>query len=240
MGNPRGNPRPITLNGVTKNVKEWAETLGIHETTMHRRFKTMSVEQALSLPAYGIHAVRKSQNRPCNTCHQPKAPTDFYKGHARCKDCYKTKVRKAQQEKDPCIIRAWKRRYNRSHPQEMARNTSKYRTLKSALPYTFTLAEEAFCRAYFNYACACCGNEEGFLWTIAMDHFIPVTSLQCPGTIATNMIPLCHGVGGCNNTKNNKDPEQWLVQHLGKRRAHQVLQKIYGYFAIVSMQQQAS
>lgn len=139
--------------------------------------------------------------------------------------------------------RAAEHRFAQRHPEQVKikkrRLSVRYYLRKRArnhgLAATFTRADEAFCRAYFHYACAVCGNEEGFQWTIAMDHWIPLSSDDCPGSIATNMIPLCHGVRGCNNTsKRHKLPETWLIERFGPRKASQILKKIRAYFDLVS------
>ena len=36
--------------------------------------------------------------KTCNTCGEDKSPDDFYKGHAKCKICYRKKVRRYRQE----------------------------------------------------------------------------------------------------------------------------------------------
>ena len=136
--------------------------------------------------------------------------------------------------------RARIQRWRTAHPEVDRHNNQIRRTRKHALPFFFSLNEEAFCRSYFHYACAVCGNEEGFQWTIAMDHWIPLKATDCPGTLAANMIPLCHGRGGCNNSKKNKDPEPWLIKRFGPSKARHILKKIHSYFATVAMQEQAS
>jgi hypothetical protein len=52
------------------------------------------------------------------------------------------------------------------------------------------------------------------------------------------MIPLCHGVGGCNNSKKDKDPETWLIARVGKRKAATILKRIRAYFALVAPKEQ--
>lgn len=125
--------------------------------------------------------------------------------------------------------RAW----TKAHPEKANVHTRKRKAAKLRLPSTFTDAERTFCRAYFNYACAVCGKEEGFQWIIGLDHWIPLKSPVCPGTVALNMIPLCHGKDGCNNKKGRKDPRQWLIEQFGTRKAAKILKKIEAYFAIV-------
>ena len=80
------------------------------------------------------------------------------------------------------------------------------RARRAALPDTFTETEANFMLTYWHFCCAICGNQRGFFWSLAHDHWIPLASPQCPGTIAENIIPLCHGQGGCNNSKADKDP----------------------------------
>jgi hypothetical protein len=114
------------------------------------------------------------------------------------------------------------------------------RTRVQELPATFTPEDEAFMLQYWSYACAACGNQNGFEWFLALDHWIPVKSPECPGTIATNMIPLCHGTGGCNNSKHNLPPEEWLVRRFGARKAKAIAKKVQEYFAIVQARQETS
>jgi hypothetical protein len=102
-----------------------------------------------------------------------------------------------------------------------------------ALPNTITPQDWIYTLDYFNGCCAVCGRPAGLWHTMAMDHWIPVTSPLCPGTIPTNIIPLCHGIDGCNNSKHNYDAVEWLNGKFGKRKAKQILERINAYFGIV-------
>lgn len=73
--------------------------------------------------------------------------------------------------------------------------------------------------------------------TAAMDHWIPVNSPDCPGTVATNMVPLCQGKNGCNNSKADRNPEDFLVSALGKRKASKKIEEINRYFRAVEEKQ---
>lgn len=86
---------------------------------------------------------------------------------------------------------------------------------------------------YWHHACAVCGNQDGFFWTLADDHWIPITSPHCPGTVATNMIPLCDGQGGCNTLKRNKDARAWLATRYTPAQAKRILKSIETYFTVV-------
>jgi hypothetical protein len=145
-------------------------------------------------------------------------------------------------------LAAKKRAYRSEHPEEMAARTAQYqqehpeairlysarrRARKLALPDTFTAAERQFMLDYWHHACAVCGNQEGFFWTLADDHWVCITSPVCPGTVAENMIPLCHGRGGCNNSKHDADPQDWLISRVGPVKAKRILKAITTYFATV-------
>lgn len=129
--------------------------------------------------------------------------------------------------------RAYHQAWTKTNPEKANAHGRKRKTVKRGLPSTFTYVEQAFCRQYFQYACAACGHEEGFHWTIALDHWIPLKADTCPGTTSLNMIPLCHGRGGCNNSKGTKDPVVWLNTRFGPRKATQILTKIAAYFEVV-------
>ena len=66
-----------------------------------------------------------------------------------------------------------------------------------------------------------------------MDHWIPASdpSPDNPGTVPTNIIPLCHGIDSCNQSKSNKSAATWLTERYGPRKAAVILTRIEGYFA---------
>jgi hypothetical protein len=51
-----------------------------------------------------------------------------------------------------------------------------------------------------------------------------------------NILPLCHGVGGCNNAKGKKHPEAWLSERLGHTAAKRKLKEIHDYFSYIQYQ----
>ncbi|MCC6615534.1 MAG: hypothetical protein IT320_18820 [Anaerolineae bacterium] len=108
---------------------------------------------------------------------------------------------------------------------------------KRGLPSTFTAEQARFALDYFHNSCAYCGRQFHDLFnerTLAFDHFIPLASPDCPGTTAGNMLPVRHGVDGCNTSKGARDPEVWLIEHFGKRKACEIKAHILSYFEIVS------
>lgn len=107
---------------------------------------------------------------------------------------------------------------------------------KHGLPSDFTTEQQRFALDYFHHACAYCGRQFHDLFnerTLAFDHFIPLSSPECPGTTVTNMLPSCHGIDGCNTTKNSIPPHEWLIRRFGKRKSREIIARIEAYFDVV-------
>jgi len=100
----------------------------------------------------------------------------------------------------------------------------------------FSKKQREFAIQYFNGCCATCGRQLYDLFgerKLHFDHWIPLTDPKCPGTVATNMVPLCGGIGGCNNSKHAADPHTWLRRRFGPRKAREIEARIETYFSIV-------
>jgi hypothetical protein len=107
----------------------------------------------------------------------------------------------------------------------------RYYSKKKTLPYDFVLSDWHRALTYFNNRCAVCGRPlNGLFHKAAMDHWIPISSPECPGTLVTNIVPLCHGNNGCNNSKGDKLPLEWLKEKYSRRKAKIVLNRITTYF----------
>lgn len=98
------------------------------------------------------------------------------------------------------------------------------------LPNTLTATEWQYALDYFGGCCAVCGRPLGLWHTLVPDHWIPLANPNCPGTVAANIVPLCNGQDGCNQSKRDKDAHEWLVETYGKKRARIILSKIADYF----------
>jgi len=139
--------------------------------------------------------------------------------------------------------------YHRSHRSERLEYGSKYyqqhkndphireqsrkivqtrRTRKQALPATFTVDDWKRSLDYFNNCCAVCGRPQGLWHKLAQDHWISLS--KGGGYTPENVVPLCHGIEGCNNQKGNREPELWLVEKYGKRKANKIIKHIQSYF----------
>ncbi len=101
---------------------------------------------------------------------------------------------------------------------------------KRGLPDTFTQQDWERALEYWNHRCAVCGRPRGLWHTLAADHWIPLTAPDCPGTVPTNIVPLCHGEVGCNNSKGKKMPDAWLEERLGQKAGFQKGVEIDAYF----------
>jgi hypothetical protein len=124
-------------------------------------------------------------------------------------------------------MKAWRR----AHPEKIAAKNQRRRARKQGLPNTWTTAQCDFMLEYWHHSCAACGNAKGLLWTLAFDHWIPLASAQCPGTVATNMVPLCNGNFSCNSTKSDLDAHEWLFKRFGAKKAVKIEKAIAIYFA---------
>jgi 5-methylcytosine-specific restriction endonuclease McrA len=128
------------------------------------------------------------------------------------------------------------REWKKAHPDRCNLSTQKYAARKLGLPDTLTPDQWRFALDYFNGCCAACGRQLKDLFgthRAAMDHWIPLVNPSCKGTVADNIVPLCHGINGCNNSKGEKEAPQWLVERFGKRKAAKISQRITAYFSLV-------
>src|SRR5258708_28558449 len=130
--------------------------------------------------------------------------------------------------------RIYSSRYSKENPQKQNIRTHRRRARRCSLPDTFTFEQWMYCLAFFDNRCAVCGRPIGLWHTLTQDHWIPLSNPNSPGTISTNIIPLCHsrkdGEFGCNNMKYNRDALEWLTDKYGLRRAKQIADRIQAYF----------
>jgi hypothetical protein len=200
--------------------------------------------------------------QPCQECHKAngRAYAATHRPEAKIRSAAWVKANPTKQRNRVAIWRAKNPQKARDYPNKAraadpqkardqvnarhAANPMIARTIKIRrrarqrnLPDTFTMNDHAFMLQYWHHTCAICGNEEGFFWTLALDHVIPLSSPICPGTIATNMLPLCHGTGGCNNSKHSKDMHTWLLSRYSVKKVRQIEKAIAVYFDVVRQRQ---
>lgn len=215
-------------------------------------------------------ALEDSSIKKCTVCGEVKpATTEFFREitsrgkrtlNAKCRDCVSKQKREYRQLNHERIIeenREWKRR----NPGRVYETTREYRqrnlarvrkqkkvanhrreARKRGLPNTLTTMQWQRALDYFGHRCAICNRSQGLWYTLAADHWIPLTDPRPGnlGTAATNILPMCHskkgGIGTCNLSKGKKDPLEWLYSRFPKKEADAILERIEAYFIWVRQQ----
>lgn len=169
--------------------------------------------------------------------------SDYTKQRYVTDEAYKQKILQASAVRyaDP-VKREHKRANDNRHYHNEGKAVHKAgvhrrRSREKNLPNTLTATEWERCLTYFDNCCAVCGKRADFWTIIALDHWIPISSPDCPGNVATNVVPLCHAKPGvpsgepaCNLSKHHKLPQQWLIHRFGEQAAKEILQRIETYF----------
>lgn len=119
------------------------------------------------------------------------------------------------------------RRYRKDNVDKSRVNSQRRRARKRLLPDEFTAADWQIALDYFGGGCAVCGRQPGLWHTLAADHWIPLS--KGGPTTPDNIVPLCHGTGGCNNSKNDSLPANWLIEKFGKRKGRAILKRIEAF-----------
>lgn len=174
---------------------------------------------------YTSKRLRFGLYRTCKECTALRA-SEYRKTHLETIKRSKDRSREKNREN----IRESSRKSRRLHSDTSKTAYHRYVTRKRGLPCAFTTSDWRESLKYFGNCCAVCNRPRGLWHTLAMDHWIPLTSPDCPGTVPSNIIPLCHGVKGCNNQKNNRSAAEWLTAKFGPRRANKILSRINAYF----------
>lgn len=150
----------------------------------------------------------------------------------------------AQEHRDH--LREYRRKYHQLHRDEqrakavlrqatpigkaaVVADRHRRRARERRFPASFTPQDWLVAVAYFDGCCAVCGRPPGLWHKLSADHWIPLTSPDCPGTVPWNIVPLCHGVDGCNNQKNDRNADEWLVAKFGKRKGRAIQKRIEDY-----------
>jgi hypothetical protein len=219
---------------------------------MYQQTRDILMQLSLDLPPMHV----------CPQCQIPKplTPEYFYRNRTKplgfeyaCKVCQKPKNTssrrgKYQESKHRWYIanrehklaqgRAWKA----AHPEDPAKHSARWQAWASqhrkrtdhnrrVQQLDRQSIEQAF--AAWGFACTVCSRAAAPGRLLALDHWIPLTRGGPP--VATNRLPLCHGIDGCNNSKADKDPWQWLTEKLGPNAAAEKLEAINVYFASIHL-----
>ncbi len=125
------------------------------------------------------------------------------------------------------------RRWRKRHPTKNRIRNLRYKTRKRCLPNTLTNRQWQGCLEYWGYRCAVCGRKAENGLKLSTDHWIPLAHFLCPGTVVHNIVPLCIGPGGCNNSKNSHVPSLWLLKKYDILTALNIMLKVEAYFNYV-------
>jgi len=181
--------------------------------------------------------------KKCSKCGEEKPATTeyFYRSKSgkyglcgRCKTCRIEDGRRWYEENREVACERHKRWHVENREIRRA-IVHRYLARKRNLLANWTRQDETYTLEYWNYSCPICGRYinyevEDDSYSLAFDHWIPLASDDCIGTIPSNMLPMCHGLNGCNNSKGAKDGEVWLIETLGEAAAYEKLQEIYDFF----------
>lgn len=126
-------------------------------------------------------------------------------------------------------IRQRDRQYRENNPVVIRlRNRSRKINLRYSVGQ-FCQHDWEHCLNYWHNACAVCGATASENLIIAADHWIPLN--RGGRTDRANIVPLCHGINGCNNRKNSHMPLDWLTNQFGAEVASAKANAVAEYFA---------
>lgn len=145
----------------------------------------------------------------------------------------KLEVSRAYRKRNPGQNTPTATKWRNANPDSTRAIKLRRRAKERGLPDGFTAGDWQYALVYFEGRCAVCSRPPGLWHTLAADHWIPITAPDCPGTVPQNIVPLCHGMEGCNNSKSNRDPSEWLTSRVGSSKAQNILERIAQYFKTV-------
>lgn len=167
----------------------------------------------------------------CKACNSARNKSYFDRNYFKIK-----KVGLLYRLRNKTKIAAKNKEWSRLNLQRKLINNQRRKARLNELPDTFTESDWNYAISYWNGCCATCGRPLNDLFgthKAAMDHWIPLQSPDCPGTVAWNIVPLCHGIDGCNNRKRDTNPPEWVLQTFGKSKGKLILKAIDRYLALV-------
>lgn len=216
----------------------------MNDTIPQKRCTKCREEKPATNEYYNVDKKRKDGLYPqCKVCRQkirvdkralnPEKIAEYHRNYFQQNRAYLVEYHQNYNKENATYLSEHKRKY-RQENKHLSRNSShRRRARERCLPQEFTVKDWQNCLEYWHGCCAVCGRQFNNLFgthTAAADHWIPVNHPDCPGTIPANIVPLCHGRGGCNNRKQNRNAEQWLKEMFGKTKAASILKRIQAYF----------
>jgi 5-methylcytosine-specific restriction endonuclease McrA len=135
----------------------------------------------------------------------------------------------ANANKDRLAVQGRKRvaAWSKENPGKRRAAENRRRARRKQLPDAFTLKDWHTALRYFNDCCAVCGQHlNGMFHGNHQDHWVPLASPDCPGTVPCNIVPLC---SDCNLSKSAKPPAEWLIDKFGPRKGKAILRRVEAF-----------
>lgn len=178
---------------------------------------------------YIANKERVAERNAANKDHRAKYKRDWHAAHKEHAAEYHRKYAQTHNESITEQVRKYRQTTIGKVLQKAA--TNRRRARKRALLGTMTGADWQIALDYFGGHCAVCGRPPGIWHTLSADHWIPLS--KGGPTTPDNIVPLCHsikdGENGCNNSKYNRDPDEWVISKFGKRKGKMILKRIESY-----------
>jgi hypothetical protein len=134
--------------------------------------------------------------------------------------------------KNQSVIKQYMDRWKTENDPRLRAERISRRAEVRGLASDFIADDWRFALSYFEGNCAACNRPlYGLFHTVAADHWIPLSDPTCPGTVPSNIVPLCCGKDGCNESKGNNNPEQWVIAKFGHVHGREILAKIQDFFS---------
>jgi hypothetical protein len=181
-------------------------------------------------------AVHNAWNKEWRKNNPDKVKESKKRDYEKHKDKRKATMRRSY-PKNKAAIMARGKEWKKAHPEVVNINTHKRLARKKGLPFQFNNKDWERCLDYWDNRCAICGREISETHLLAKDHWIPMFDKRPdnPGTVPTNIIPVCHGrkqakCSGCNENKWKFDPEKWIRSQYPPDEADAIIKRIHDYF----------
>ena len=174
---------------------------------------------------YGLRSICKicqKKYREENKEKIKKSKSEYYQNNKEKIEEHKKIYRLNNKDK----VAKWHKNVQNKNKEKYLEDRRKYsqkrRAILNGLDNDFTEEDWLYCKEYFNYSCAYCGNTNN----LTQEHVIPVTK---GGSYSkNNIIPACTA---CNCSKQNEDMNIWYKNQSfydvnKERKIYQYIQNI--------------
>lgn len=213
-----------------KNTKRWREENPEKVKTYNRQYYRDN-RDVMTARNRQWHARNKEKRRQShrrwylkNAEHSKAKRKQWYRNN-------KNYVRNYDRQRylaNPDHMRFQSRRWKANNPEKTILQEHLRLAREQGLPNDLTPNEWRYAKAYWDGKCAYCDEPfDNGLRKLTLDHYIPLANSSCPGTVATNCIPVCLS---CNTSKGPKDVRDWLRDSFNEERTTEIIAHIQRYF----------